>query len=606
MVSNRFTILIVFYMVYNCQVNGEELKRIRQMYLNENQVVIELGKLLEKEFSNNCLGCISSFYSYESKRVQNIIEYMTTNNLNSETLPKENDIYISVKEIENNYEKYSNEVSWWNYLCELYKLQVSPPPKINYEEVVEKIGVDKLITKGNTEGLYKCINTFVTIINGKLLEKINNIYNENISTVEKHIQLSDTDQTRVNCLAGIKTYISHENKRVENLLESIKKNETLETLLEGQNLILSKEIKLNFEKYRVGFLQWLNTCTRYKYSEESQLTKNIQQVVKKIGEGNLIKEGKTKGLNKCIDSYAKQSTLINYVKERNFPKIQMIMNWYHENYLLFIDTVTPFYQRKASCVRCLEEYIKQELENIMNFTDPNNTTESTNSVFEIILSKFEIFKKKYQKLFQMCNTAKREESDDQIPNFDDIIKNIGVENLISGDSSEGLEKCIDNFMVPINNEELKTIEHFYKNNISENGSVATDSRSGQSKNYCYGCIASFIIYEQKKIEIYFKILPGKVKIENVHPKDIKKYLFAKEIVNNYEIFKKNYDNWKVMCDKYDPKNSNKKQDAECILNGIEMRNLIDNGKIKGIDKCISAFVNPENIKDEDKSSHITV
>ncbi|XP_075226079.1 uncharacterized protein LOC142327086 [Lycorma delicatula] len=331
------------------------------------------------------------------------------------------------------------------------------------------------------------------------------------------------------------------------------------------------------------------------------------------------------------------------VKERNFRKIQMIMNWYTESYLLFIDTVTPFYQRKASCVRCLEEFIKQEVENINNFTDPNNTTESTKPVFEIILSKFEIFKKKYQKLFQMCNTAKREESDDQIPNFDDIIKNIGVENLISGDRTEGLEKCIDNFMVPINNEQLKTIENFYKNDISEDGSVATDSKSvnneqlktienfykndisedgsvatdsksGQSKNYCYGCIASFIIYEQKKIEIYFKILPGKVKIENVHPNDIKKYLFAKEIVNNYEIFKKNYDNWKVICDKYDPNNSNKKPNkstetrkvAECILNGIEMRNLIDNGKFKGMDKCISAFVNPENIKDEDKSSHITV
>ncbi|XP_075226688.1 uncharacterized protein LOC142327371 isoform X2 [Lycorma delicatula] len=597
MVSNRFTILIVFYMVYNCQVNGEELKHIRQMYLNENEVIIELGKLLKKEFSNNCLGCISSFYSYESKRVQNIIEYMTTNNLNYETLPKENDIYISVKEIENNYEKYSNEVSWWNYLCELYKLQVSPPPKINYEEVVEKIGVDKLITKGNTEGLYKCINTFVTIINGKLLEKINNIYNENISTVEKRIQLSDTDQTRLNCLACIKTYISYENKRVENLLESIKKNESLETLLEGQNLILSKEIKLNFEKYMVGFLQWLNTCTRYKYSEESQLTKNIQEVVKKIGEGNLIKEGKTKGLNKCIDSYAKESTLINYVSSGKLDEIQ---TKYFNNIELLTFLGKPLINNKLSnsCLGCVLSFTMNEFErvkNIIEYMMENNLSyenlhqenDVSTSVKEIEKN-FEIYNKEDDWWFNLCKLYTVQESK---INYEEVVEKIGVDALIINGNTEGIYNCINTFVPFINGRLLVEMKNHYNQDISSIDFYILYMIRDHFTKDCLSCIKKYILYENERINKLIQTLKIENKTLDILLEDGDNLTLAKEIKLNYEKYKIEYSEWLSMCIESSVQdNLSHSTNVDDVVEVIGTGNLINKGNTEQMNNCINTFI----------------
>ncbi|XP_075226387.1 uncharacterized protein LOC142327312 [Lycorma delicatula] len=283
-------------------------------------------------------------------------------------------------------------------------------------------------------------------------------------------------------------------------------------------------------------------------------------------------------------------------------ELQNQMYAFSDIYLHLIKFTTPFSPDKSSCMRCMEEYIKYEIDRIKNLIDADNVSESSTLSFKNIKSNFIIFSNTYRLLTKMCIASNTEESNNKLPDFDDTIKNIGLENFISGDSTEGLQKCISTFLPPIKVDELKMIENLYKNGISITGLGDTDDRSDQSKNYCFACIKSFIIYESKRVQFNSKLIIRKQNIEEILPGDRNKYILAQDIVANYIMFMKYSNNWEEVCNKNYPKNSETIPEVDDILNGIGINYLIDNGRTEGMNKCIKAFVNPAYWKSfEDES-----
>ncbi|XP_075226802.1 uncharacterized protein LOC142327520 [Lycorma delicatula] len=280
----------------------------------------------------------------------------------------------------------------------------------------------------------------------------------------------------------------------------------------------------------------------------------------------------------------------------NLGEIETILESYIESYMGIIKNTTIFNKKKSSCLRCMEEYLNYEVEKLIELIDSykmskssnssgeSTTDESKNHAVENIVLNFNQFKTNYEKWTQTCQFT-RMEKEEKIPKFEDVINDIKVENLISGNSSEGLQKCINKFMTPVTVAELKMLETFYKDE-------GADSGKSRSKHSCYGCMESYVLFESKRVNIKLLRIIGNRKIETVLPDDIENFFLANELIENYVKYKKNIAQWKKICEK--SAINKKKEDMECLVKKIRIKSFINHGKTYGMMKCINPFINDVN------------